>query len=63
LVVVPIAAASIGSMPLIPFLLPLEFDFYSFRAVIWRRDFLEPRMLQRLLRRDALSWVIDEDAA
>ena len=50
-------------MPLIPFLLPLELDLDSFRAIIWCRDFLEPRMLQRLLRRDALPWVVDEDAA
>lgn len=60
---VPIAAATVGPKPLIPFPLPLEFNLYSLRAVIRCCDFLEPRMLQRLLRRDALSRVVNEDAA
>ena len=58
---------SIRSIPLVPkhfllspgLLFPFQSDLVSLCPVIHER-FFEPRMLQRILRCDALLWVVDK---
>lgn len=55
--------ASFTSPPLFPFLLPLHSNLDSFCAIIRRCHFLKPRMLQCLLRRNAVRRIVYKDLA
>jgi hypothetical protein len=49
--------------PLLPLHLPLHPDFHSFRPIIRRSNFLEPRVLESLFGGDAVCGVVNKDLA